>query len=202
MAGRLIKAVVLVTVISLAVIAGLLVVTVGEVALPPISFDPVERIFSSSSETEAPWSDSGEPAGVSIEEMEGPAADVETTLLIGTSRPAPGRTSKAAWMTLLAVNNAARGAVLYIPAHTAAEIPGHGLLAAGSALGSGGAPLLVVTMENLLGIDIDSYVVLRQESTLALLEATGPLTVNVPTDVRSPPTSRRHGLCFMRASSA
>jgi len=187
MAGRLIKAVVLVTVISLAVIAGLLVVTVGEVALPPISFDPVERIFSSSSETEAPWSDSGEPAGVSIEEMEGPAADVETTLLIGTSRPAPGRPSKAAWMTLLAVNNAARGAVLYIPAHTAAEIPGHGLLAAGSALGSGGAPLLVVTMENLLGIDIDSYVVLRQESTLALLEATGPLTVNVPTDVRSPP---------------
>jgi hypothetical protein len=108
---------------------------------------------------------------------------VKTMLLFGTleKRADPN----AEWMTLLSYDEErSRGAIVYLPAHAAAEVPGRGLLGAGEALSSGGVPLLLATMENLLGIEIDSYLELSDSDARLIFDATGPISVDVPTEVQ------------------
>ena len=108
---------------------------------------------------------------------------ITTTLMFGTKeqRPDAGPT----WITLLSYDSATdRSAVIYIPAHTATGVPGRGLLPVGDAFGSGGVPLLLLAAETLLGIPVDQYVELSDRDAAVLLREIGPLTVDVPQDVR------------------
>lgn len=106
---------------------------------------------------------------------------VISTLFFGTKEPQ----RSAVWMTLVAYDTStSSGVVMYIPAHAAVEVPGRGLQGVGDALGSGGVPLLVVSTENLLGMKIDNYVELSDRDARTLFEATGPISVDVPSEVR------------------
>jgi polyisoprenyl-teichoic acid--peptidoglycan teichoic acid transferase len=108
---------------------------------------------------------------------------VTTTLLFGTKEQ--NEDAGALWMSVLSFDRENRtGAVVYIPAHAAVEVPGRGLQGIGGALASGGIPLLLVSAENLLGIEIDRYLELSDNDAELLFEATGSLSVNVPEEVR------------------
>ena len=108
---------------------------------------------------------------------------IDTTLLFGTKEKSPAG-DEAVWLTLLSMDQTSgRSSVIYIPAHTATEIPGRGLLGLGEALASGDVPLLLVSTENLLGVQIDRYLELSDSDAQVLFDATGPLTVDVPVEV-------------------
>ena len=120
---------------------------------------------------------------------------VVNMLVFGTREDSPD--APAVWMTLFSYDrDSERGAVVYIPAHTAAEIPGRGLEGVGAALPSGGVPLLLVSAQNLLGIDIDRYLELSDADARVLFEATGPVTVDVPDEVRVPAGRKQERLIF------
>lgn len=109
-----------------------------------------------------------------------------TTLLFGTKESSDqGR--GAIWMTLVTYDpESEKASVVYVPPHTAVEVPGRGLQGVGEAYGSGGVPLLLVSAENLLGIKIDRYLELSDKDALVLFEKLEPLTVDVPAEVRVP----------------
>jgi hypothetical protein len=81
-------------------------------------------------------------------------------------------------------SNEEEGAVIYVPAHAAVEVPGRGLQGLTDAFESGGTPLLLVTTENLLGVPIDRYLQLSENDARAVFESTGSLSVNVPQAIR------------------
>ncbi|MDP9068325.1 MAG: LytR C-terminal domain-containing protein [Actinomycetota bacterium] len=111
---------------------------------------------------------------------------VLSTLFFGTKESSSGARG-ATWMTLVTLDPASdKASVVYIPSHTAVEVPGRGLQGVGEAYGSGGVPLLLVSAENLLGVNIDRYVELSDNDALVLFEALGSLTVDVPAEVRVP----------------
>ncbi|CAN5524327.1 hypothetical protein BH24ACT26_BH24ACT26_16110 [soil metagenome] len=114
-----------------------------------------------------------------------PSQPMSSTLIFGTTEEGPGTEREVVWMTLVTLDASSDGgAVIYIPAHTAAEVPGRGLQPVGDALASGGIPLLLVSAENLLDVSIDHYLELSDRDARALFEATGPLAVDVPAEVR------------------
>lgn len=122
-----------------------------------------------------------------------PEDSVTSTLVFGSRESGGG----ALWLALLTYDReAAEGSVLYIPAHTAVEVPGRGLQGVGDALASGGPPLLVVSAENLLGAEVDSYLELSDRDARVLFEATGPISVDVPAEVKVPVGKDRARLIF------
>jgi hypothetical protein len=109
------------------------------------------------------------------------SAEASTALIVGSNED-----GTAAWMALLTHDPVQeRGAVVYIPAHTAVEVPGRGLQGLGDALESGGMPLLMLSTENFLAVDIDLFVRLSPADARALSDELGPLTIDVPTEVRT-----------------
>jgi hypothetical protein len=112
------------------------------------------------------------------------ADDVTTTLVLGTRAGPDGSPEAVVWMSLLSLNEfGAEGSVVYIPAHTATEVPGRGLLGLGESLSSGGIPLLLVSTEALLGIPVDHYLALSAEEAGRLFDRTGEIAVDVPAEV-------------------
>ena len=121
---------------------------------------------------------------------------VTTTLIWGTHEQ-EGDRAPAVWITLLSFDQKKdRGAVVYIPAGTAVEVPGRGLQGVGSSLASGGVPLMLISAENLLGLPIDSHVELSDRDARVLFGALDPLTVDVPAEVRVPAGSGQARLLF------
>ena len=120
-----------------------------------------------------------------------------TTLVFGTKEEsASGR--GAIWMTLLSLDpETGKGSVVYIPPHTAVEVPGRGLQGVGEAYGSGGVPLLLVSTENLLGVKIDRYLELSDKDALVFFENLESLTVDVPAEVRVPVGKDQARLIFV-----
>ena len=112
-------------------------------------------------------------------------ADSVTTMLVyGTQSHERSTTDTVAWMSLLSYNwDEKEGAVIYIPAHSATEVPGRGLLAVADAF-DGGVPLLQVSVEGILGIEIDRYLELSEQDARLFFQRVGELEVNVPTEVR------------------
>jgi hypothetical protein len=130
------------------------------------------------SPTRRPAQESVAPPGTAAEQ-------VDTTLLVGTRSGDPAGDAAAVWLALVARTEGGQaGSILYVPPHTAAEIPGRGLRQLGSAYGSGGTPLLLVSTENLLDVEIDHYLELSDHDARALLGTIPPLTVDVPSEVR------------------
>lgn len=122
---------------------------------------------------------------------------ITTTLLYGTRERTRTAAQKAIWMTLLSYDSENEEAsVVYIPAHTAVEVPGRGLQGLGEVLGNGGIPLLLVGTENLLGVRIDRYVELSDRDARVLFDALGPVSVDVPAEVRVPAGKDRTRLIF------
>ncbi len=120
-----------------------------------------------------------------------------STLFFGTKESSNGGRG-AVWMTLVTMDpDSDKASIVYIPAHTAVEVPGRGLQGVGEAYGSGGVPLLLVSTENLLGVKIDRYVELSDNDALVLFEALGPLTVDVPAEVRVPAGEDQARLIFV-----
>lgn len=114
----------------------------------------------------------------------GVTEDNSTTMLLFGTKEASSRPN-AIWMNLLYLDrDEKRGAIVYIPAHSAVEVPGRGLQAVGDSLSSGGVPLLLLSTETLLGIPIDNYVELSNTDARLLFNATGPLSIDVPDQVR------------------
>jgi hypothetical protein len=112
------------------------------------------------------------------------ADDVTTTLVFGTSAGPDGSPEGVIWMSLLSLNETrGEGSVVYVPAHTATEVPGRGLLGLGESLTSGGIPLLLVSTEALLGVPVDHYLALSAEDAGRLFDTTGEITVDVPAEV-------------------
>jgi LytR cell envelope-related transcriptional attenuator len=106
---------------------------------------------------------------------------VTTTLIAGAQ--APGE--RATWLTLLSYDRRLNeGAVVYVPAHTAVEVPGRGLQGVGDSLSDGDIELLVLSAKSLLNVQIDHYLELTPEDTQSLFSGIGPLTVEVPDEVR------------------
>jgi hypothetical protein len=120
--------------------------------------------------------------GTGFDEQAGPGLTQTptTTLLAGTD--AGG--TKVVWLALLSHDPVAeKGAIVYVPAHTAVEVPGRGLQGMGDALATGGLPLLLVSAESFFGIQIDHYMELSRSGAEALFGELGPLTVEVPGEV-------------------
>jgi anionic cell wall polymer biosynthesis LytR-Cps2A-Psr (LCP) family protein len=137
------------------------------------------------------------PGAVSGDSLSIPDAGPVTTLLFGTQRDDSGG-SEAVWLSLLTADPGdGRGSVVYIPAHTAVDVPGRGLQGVGESYSSGGVSLLVLSVENLLGIDVHRYAELGQEDAQALFGAVGELTVDVPSEVRVPAGNDRARLIFV-----
>ncbi|HVL64542.1 MAG TPA: LCP family protein, partial [Actinomycetota bacterium] len=105
---------------------------------------------------------------------------VSSALFFGSPREG----DPARFLTLLSVDeDDDTAAIIYIPAATAVEVPGRGLLGVGEAL-EGGVPLLRVAAENLLGIEIDAHVHLTAADTERLMATVAPLEVDVPREVK------------------
>ena len=120
-----------------------------------------------------------------------------TTLIFGTKEKAdPSR--GAIWIVLLTVDpETEEASIVYVPSHTAVEVPGRGLQGVGESYGSGGVPLLLVSAENLLGIGIDHYVELSDKDAQVLFEQFETLTVDVPAEVRVPAGRDQARLIFV-----
>ena len=109
-------------------------------------------------------------------------ADSVTTLLVYGSTEE--QASDAAWMAILSLNSETReGSVVYVPAHTATEVPGRGLLGIGESLGSGPS-LLEVSTETLLGVPVDDRLLLTPEAAGALFQDIGDVFVDVPSELQ------------------
>lgn len=70
--------------------------------------------------------------------------------------------------------------VLSIPRDTWARIPGHGTQKINAANALGGPELTRATVQNLLNISIDHYVVLNVRGLVALVDEIGGITVDIP----------------------
>jgi hypothetical protein len=116
-----------------------------------------------------------------------------TLLVAGTEEPR----GAATWLALLWLDPAGdKGAVVYVPAHTAVDVPGRGLQAVGDALLGGSPDLLVTAAESLLGVEIDRYLEMSSAEAESLMDAVGPLSVDVPREVRAGAGPGRTRLVF------
>ena len=78
------------------------------------------------------------------------------------------------------------GTVLFVPPSTVADVPGHGSFGVGEAFAFGDAALVGVTLENLLGIQIDEVVDLSRQEWGALLARVDGYEIDVPSALAAP----------------
>lgn len=111
--------------------------------------------------------------------------EVTTALFVGTRRTGAGE--RLAWLTLMSLSAEDRsGTIAYVPGRTSVEVPGRGMQTFSDAYGTGDAELLLVTVENLFGIPIEHLLEVGEDEAESLFSEVGPLTVDVPADVRVP----------------
>jgi hypothetical protein len=124
-------------------------------------------------------------AGRALDAADRAREPITTTLVAGTREGRGDRPRELAWIALVALaESGERGGLVYVPPHTAAEVPGRGLQSLGSALSGGGVGLLEVTTENLLGIPLDGHLELSEPAALDLFGELEPLAVDVPSEAR------------------
>ncbi len=86
----------------------------------------------------------------------------------------------AANVAVLSYDEAAdQGTVVLVPVGTVAEVPGHGTFTIGEAHDFGGPPLVWVTVDNLLGAQLDSVVALTHAGWASVLSEVGGVDVDV-----------------------
>jgi LytR cell envelope-related transcriptional attenuator len=104
-----------------------------------------------------------------------------TALIAGTET----RGGEAEWLAVLSYDPGEdRAAIVYVPAHTAVEVPGRGLQGIGGAM-TGGLDLLEVSSRNLFpGLHFTHAAELTRTGAVELFEDAGELAVDVPTEVK------------------
>ncbi len=76
-----------------------------------------------------------------------------------------------------------RIAILSIPRDTRVEIPGKGTQKINSAARYGGPELTAAVVSDLIGVDVDKYVLVRWEGFIKIVDILGGVTVDVPKDM-------------------
>jgi polyisoprenyl-teichoic acid--peptidoglycan teichoic acid transferase len=118
--------------------------------------------------------DGAEPATVA-------PGDRQPALALVTHDEASGEAATAAILVLAYDRDEDQGTVLLIPGGTVADLPGHGSYPVRDAYSFGQAPLLAVTLDNLLDVRLDGVASIGLEGWREVGDALGP----VPVDVRS-----------------
>lgn len=107
-------------------------------------------------------------------------ADPTSTLVFVTFDEQRTPPAASLVFVLEADRDPADATVMYVPTTTVADIPGHGLDQLGRAYSFGGAPLLLSTLDNLLGVHFDGVVTITESGWASVFERVGGLTVDVP----------------------
>ncbi|MBF4995514.1 LCP family protein [Arthrobacter gandavensis] len=107
------------------------------------------------------------------------AADSRNILLIGSDTREPGADARSDTMMLVHVpGDRSAVYVMSIMRDTWTEIPGHGEAKINAAMALGGVPLMVETVQGLLGVPIDHVAVIDFEGFEGLTEALGGVEVD------------------------
>jgi anionic cell wall polymer biosynthesis LytR-Cps2A-Psr (LCP) family protein len=108
-----------------------------------------------------------------------------TYLLVGTR--ADDVSGQADWLSVMAIDRAGRSPVtLFIPTTTLTEIPGYGYDSTGKAMALGRVPLQEITVENLLGIQIDHAMVVPDTMVSKVVDRAGGLEMTVKQRLLAP----------------
>lgn len=101
-----------------------------------------------------------------------------TYLLIGTRN---GDVSgQADWISVMAIDRAGQSPLtMFIPTGTLTEIPGYGYDSAGKAMALGRVPLQEITIENMLGIQIDHTIVVSDPIVSRIVDRAGGVDLTV-----------------------
>jgi anionic cell wall polymer biosynthesis LytR-Cps2A-Psr (LCP) family protein len=82
---------------------------------------------------------------------------------------------------ILAVDPATgEGTIVLVPSNVVADVPGEGLFRLGETFREGQAPLLELTLANLLGLDLDGGAAISEQGWSSLFTRMGGLTLDVP----------------------
>jgi LytR cell envelope-related transcriptional attenuator/cell envelope-related transcriptional attenuator-like protein len=122
----------------------------------------------------------------------GNAAEGEqvTYLLVGTR--SGDASDQADWLSLLAIDrNGLKPLTVFIPTATLTEVPGFGYEPAGKALALGRVPLTEITVENMLGVQIDHTVLMPDTVLSKLVDRAGGVDVTVKTALLEPRGTNR-----------
>jgi hypothetical protein len=115
------------------------------------------------------------PARVTTGAAAPPAAPAVPALLLAHRGPS-GRVDLAA---VVAARAGSGGSVVLLPTLTSAETPSFDPQLLADQVSLGGPQLLQTTVQNLLGVRVERVAVLDDASLAGVLEAAGPLTVNL-----------------------
>jgi anionic cell wall polymer biosynthesis LytR-Cps2A-Psr (LCP) family protein len=110
----------------------------------------------------------------------GAVLDPQPTLVLATFDEAATGRGASQVVVLGYDREAAQATMLFVPAGTVADVPGHGLLQVGRAFGFGDGPLLDATLDNLLGVDLDAVVGVSQQGWASLFTRLDGLAIDVP----------------------
>ncbi len=110
------------------------------------------------------------------------AGDAQPTLVVASFDETT--TVGAEFVMLLAVEpERDRGTVLLVPSNVVADVPGEGLFQLGETFREGEAPLLELTLANLLGLTIDGSAAISEQGWSSLFTRMDGLTLAVPTQL-------------------
>jgi len=94
---------------------------------------------------------------------------------------------EADWLSVFAIDSSGRNPLtLFIPTATLTDIPGYGYDSIGKAMALGRVPLQEITVENMLGIQIDHTMVVPDTLLSRLVDKAGGIQVNVKTALLAP----------------
>jgi LCP family protein required for cell wall assembly len=138
-------------------------------------------------------------AGFALPNLAGAMVQTQTILLMGRDvpyvdgRPVENAPSRSDTMMVVSVDPARRRlTVLSIPRDTRVEIPGRGTEKINAALALGGPALAMQTVQNLLDVPIDRYIVLKIDGLIRMVDLIGGIDIDVPSNMRY--TDRAGGL--------
>jgi len=101
-----------------------------------------------------------------------------TYLFVGMR--AGDQSGQADWLTLMAIDRSGQHPLtVFIPTGTLTEIPGYGYDIAGKAMSLGRVPLQEITIENMLGIQIDHTMLVPDSLMMRLVDRAGGVTVTL-----------------------
>ena len=107
------------------------------------------------------------------------ADDPQPTLVLATFDETT--TVGAELVMLLATHpETGRGTIVLVPSNVVADVPGEGLFQLGETFREGQAPLLELTLANLLGLDLDGGAAISEQGWSSLVTRMGGLTLDVP----------------------
>jgi polyisoprenyl-teichoic acid--peptidoglycan teichoic acid transferase len=109
--------------------------------------------------------------------------DPQPAVTVVTTTEGPDGT-EVANIALLAVDReAGEGTILLVPPATIADVPGHGSFRLGEAFDFGGAGLVGVSLDNLLGVRADAVVTVSEAGWASWLDPLGGVEVDLATPV-------------------